>query len=74
MPNGTVERSEQGRQVRRELRHAEKNVSELREQMTSARGDRQVSLLHRLCDRLVMLETLKRRWCAMLDRHKGARA
>ena len=53
-----VERSEQGRQVRRELRHAEQDVSELREQMTSASGHRQVSLLHLLCDRLVMLDTL----------------
>ena len=73
MPNGTVERSEQGRQVRRELRHAEQDVSELREQMTSASGHRQVSLLHLLCDRLVMLDTLKRKWCAMLDRYKDAR-
>ena len=73
VPNGTVERSEEGRQVRRELRHAEQDAGELREQMTSASGHRQVSLLHRLCDKMVMLDTVKRRWCAMLDRHKGAR-
>ena len=40
VPNGTVERSEEGRQVRRELRHAEQDAGELREQMTSASGHR----------------------------------